>query len=123
AGPSPFQMAQDAKAVGRDIVQSLGPMDFAAIVLTRDTRFFPDFSNNLSKLMGSIDALKPLEYDSAERMYLNAITHGHIGAIPAMEDVIDYLAKLPQRRKAIVYVGLGNGINLAAGSTALRVGD
>ena len=122
-GPSPFQMAQDAKAVGREIVESLGPLDFAAIVLTRDTRFFPDFSNNLSKLFGSIDAFKPIDYDSAERMYLNAITRGHIGAIPAMEDVIDYLARLPQRRKAIVYVGLGNGINLAAGSTALRVGD
>jgi hypothetical protein len=56
-------------------------------------------------------------------MYLNAVTRGHIGAIPAMEDVIDYLAKLPQRRKAIVYVGIGGGINLASGSTALRVGD
>lgn len=123
AGPAPFQLAQDAKAIGRDIVTALGPMDFAAIVLTRDTRFFPDFSNNPSKLYGSIDAFKPIEFESAERMYLNAITRGHIGAIPAMEDVIDYMAKLPQRRKAIVYVGLGTGVNLGAGSTALRVSD
>lgn len=121
--PAPFQMVQDAKAVARQIVEALGPLDFAAIVLTRDTRFFPDFSNNLAKLLGSIDAFKPIEDGSAERMYLNAVTRGHIGAIAAMEDVIGSLAKLPQRRKAIVYVGLGDGINLAAGGTALRVGD
>src|SRR5262249_37306502 len=85
AFPQSQQLVLDSKAIARKIVDSLGPSDLAAIVLTRDTRFFPDFTNNRSKLIGSINEFKPP--GEAERMELEWLTKGHIGGLPALLDV------------------------------------
>jgi VWFA-related protein len=106
AGAS-FQLLSDTRAVARRIVDSLGLSDFAAVVLTRDTRFYPDFTSDRGKLTGYIASAKAISRDSAERQYLCYITRGHIGGLPALQDVVDNLAKLPQHRKLIVYISLG----------------
>jgi VWFA-related protein len=107
-GIANFQMVSEAKAIGKYIVDQLGPLDFGAVILTRDTRYFPDFTNDRWKLTGAINNLKPPE--NAERAYLQLATHGHIGGPVALGDVADYLAKLPQHRKAIIYVSIGQGM-------------
>jgi VWFA-related protein len=109
---SPFaiQLASEAKAIAKKIVDSLGPLDFAAIVLSRDTRYFPDFSNNVWKLYGAINEFRPLPRDSGERLALEMMTNGHIGGLPALQDVTDYLSKLPQHRKSIIYISTGQQV-------------
>src|SRR5262249_34344152 len=81
---SPFaiQLASEAKTIAKKIVDSLGPLDFAAVVLSRDTRFFPDFTNNVWKLYGAINEFRPLPRDSGERLALEMMTNGHIGGLP-----------------------------------------
>jgi VWFA-related protein len=109
-GWPPWQrLVIDAKAIAKRVVDSLGPADLAAIVLSRDTRYFPDFTNNSQKLYGAIKEFSPVARDSAQRSKLQRDTRGHIGGIPALLDVTNYLAKLPQHRKAIIYVGVGPG--------------
>jgi len=107
-GIANFQMVTDAKSIGKAFVDRLGPSDFSAVVLTRDTRYFPDFTNDRWKLTGAINELKPPE--GAERAYLSMATRGHIGGPAALGDIADYLAKLPQHRKAIVYISMGQAM-------------
>ena len=92
----------EVKQVARQFVRSRGPKDFAAVILTRDTRYFPDFTNIVNKLTGAIDQFKPP--GEAERMYLMNLRK-RIGLLPALSDVLDYLNRLPQHSKTIVYVG------------------
>ena len=44
-GIANLQMVAEAKTIAKYIIDRLGPMDFAAVILTRDTRYFPDFTN------------------------------------------------------------------------------
>ena len=107
-GIANLQMVAEAKTIAKYIIDRLGPMDFAAVILTRDTRYFPDFTNDRWKLAGTINNLKPPE--NAERAYLQMATRGHIGGPAALGDVADNLAKLPQHRKTIIYISMGQSM-------------
>jgi VWFA-related protein len=122
--PYAIQLTSQAKAIAKKIVDSLGPLDFAAIVLSRDTRFFPDFTNNVWKLYGAINEFKPLPRDSAERLSLQMMTNGHIGGLPALQDVTDYLDRLPQHRKTIIYISASpQAVRFNGSSTSERAID
>ena len=51
-GITSFQAVTDAKTIGKAFIDRLGPSDFAAVVLTRDTRFFPDFNERPVEALG-----------------------------------------------------------------------
>ena len=107
-GAASTRMVMDAKTIGKYIIDQLGSLDFAAVVLSRDTRYFPDFTNDRWKLIGAVNAMKPPE--GAERGYLQMATRGHIGGPVALGDIADHLAKLPKHRKAIIYVSIGQAM-------------
>jgi VWFA-related protein len=118
-----FQLMSDSRAVARRIVDSLGLSDFAAVVLTRDTRFYPDFTSDRGKLTGYIASAKTIPRDSAERQYLCYITRGHIGGLPALQDVVENLSKLPEHRKLIIYISIGGISGCGDGSANDRALD
>lgn len=103
--------APEVKRVAREFVQSLGPKDLAAVMLTRDPRNFPDFTNVWSKLTGAIDQFKPP--GEAEAMYLMQATRGRVGIMATLKDAIYYMAKLPQHSKSIVYIGHPQSVDFA----------
>lgn len=107
-----LQMLAEAKAIGKFLVDRLGRLDFASVILSRDTRYFPDFSNDRWKLYGYVNELKPPE--GAERAWLYWVTKGHIGGLSALQDVTRYLAKLPQHKKLIIYVSIGQSVGPAS---------
>jgi VWFA-related protein len=101
----------EVKRVGREFVASLGPMDLAAVVFTKAGNYVPDFTNRYSKLTGAIENFSPP--GEAERATLELQTRGRVGLMPALEDIVTYMAKLPQHRKTIVYIGAGNPRSVA----------
>lgn len=101
----------EAKKVARQIVQALGPKDFGAIVLTRDPRGYPDFTNMTSKLTAAIEQFRPP--GEAEAASLMQVTRGQIGVLGSLRQVIAYLDQMPQHRKVIFYIGLPPSIDFA----------
>jgi len=114
----------EAKKVARQIVQSLGPKDFAAVVLTRDVRGYPDFTNMASKLLGTIEQMQPPS--EAEAAGLMQTSRGRVGMIATLRSVVGYMDRMPQLRKVVVYVGLPPSVDFARrwlSPTADRVED
>jgi VWFA-related protein len=114
-------LVRDMKSIVTDIVDHMGLKDFVSIVHTRDTRYFPDFTNNRRKLFDSIAAIEPPL--PLERAYLQMITRNQMGGLPALQSVVDYMAKWPQHRKVIVYVSSGSGGGSFQGRTLYRMID
>ena len=96
----------EVKRVAREFIENLGPLDLAAVQFTKDTRYYPDFTNRYFKLMDAIQAFSPP--GEAERAALEQMTGGRVGLMPALAEIVPQMAKLPQHRKSIVYVGIGN---------------
>ena len=97
---------ETAKQAARLIVDSRGEADLVSLTLTRDLRYFPDFTNNTWKLAGNISQFKLM--CGAERMYLEQLARQNyrgIGLIPALEELIDRMSKYPQHIKSIVVIG------------------
>ncbi|MCC7008929.1 MAG: VWA domain-containing protein [Acidobacteria bacterium] len=114
----------EAKKVARQIVQSLGPKDFGAVVLTRDLRGYPDFTNMSSKLTAAIEQFRPP--GEAEAMALMQTARGRVGMIATLRQVIGYMDQMPQQKKVVVYVGLPPEVDFARrwlSSTADRLED
>lgn len=111
-----------AKEAGRFIANSMGTSDLVAVTLTRDLRYYPDFTNNRGKLAGNIAEFRPTS--CAERAYLASVARSgfrSVGLVTALDELIDRLAKLPQHSKAIVIVGIPpNMIMGGAGDLRLR---
>jgi VWFA-related protein len=116
-----MQLVRDMKSIATDIVDHMGLKDFVAIVHTRDTRYFPDFTNNRRKLFDSIAAIAPPL--PLERAYLEMITRNQMGGLVALINVVDFMAKWPQHKKAIIYVSSGSGGNFFQGKTLYRMLD
>src|SRR5262249_35253222 len=106
------------KEVGRYIVNSMGTADFVSVNLTRDLRYFPDFTNNSWKLLGNINEFKVP--GCVEKLYLNDLARQNarsLGLLPAIDELIDRLAKYPQHQKLIVGVVDGRGRSFSGGNS------
>lgn len=115
------QLVADMKLIAKDVVAQMGLKDFVSIVHTRDTRYFPDFTNNRRKLFDSINSIEPpLE---AEKMYLTMQSRGRMGGMVALLDVVGYMSKWPQHRKTVIYVSRGTGGSVLGGTTMNRLRD
>jgi VWFA-related protein len=115
------QIVYDTKAIAKDIVAQMGVKDFVAIVLTRDTRYFPDFTNNRRKLFDQIDAFKPPE--PIEKMWLQSISRNRMGGMVALMEVAGYMENWPSHRKSIIYVSRGEGGSFLSGTLLHRTYD
>ena len=101
--PPDLRMTLSARKIGRDIVDRLGLADLAAVIFTGNGRLSVDFTNDRARLIAAIDAFTPgFAYNdpSTDRYHFQA-------SIRTLAQTSAYLATVPQRRKAIVYVSTG----------------
>lgn len=95
-GPDPF-MLKSTKAVGRQVVDRLGPSDLAAVVFTQDNRWPQNFTADHSKLIAAIDRTN----------YGNVNEYSYLSSVETLWEVCRYLIEIPNRRKIVIYLGGG----------------
>ncbi len=93
------------KDIGRSVIDHLTPGDLLSVVFTRDNRNAQDFTSDRARLLKAVDTFTvgfrgmggPEGMD--DLWYLNSVG--------VLERAVDFLSDVPDRRKAIIYVGQG----------------
>ena len=94
---------QRIKAIARRIVDELGSGDLVSIIFTRDIKKSRDFTSDRAKLLAAIDTFAT-----------GYTVNGARNAVEALRKVAEFLADVPQRRKALIYVSSGWQVDFAA---------
>jgi VWFA-related protein len=102
------RVLKNAKDVGRQVIEQLGPSDLAAVVFTRDNRNSQDFTSDRARLLRAVDAFT---LGFRDPKMPNDLYFGF--SVNVLESAIEVLGTLPDRRKSIIYVGQGIPLSLA----------
>ncbi len=125
--------ARNAKSIGRQVIDRMGPNDLASVVFTRDNRHAQDFTSDKAKLRAAVNTfspgtafIDPSSYQGeAHESAVNTDSYQYEAAVRALGNAADYLVAAPNRRKALVYISegvpvdfvLASGIVLAHGTS------
>ena len=125
-------MIKSAREIGKQVVERLGPNDLAAVVFTRDNRNAQEFTNDRARLLKAIDAfeyggrtiglMKPADGPVPPGL-IYAESYPFLSSIGTLSRVAESLADVPQRRKAVIYVGVGVPTSGAASSEIAMAGN
>jgi VWFA-related protein len=100
-------MPGQAQDCARQVIESMGPHDLAAVVFVANKRLGQEFTHDRSRLLAAVERYRggggTALVDLAPRMLVDTLG-----------DLADGLAALPARRKAIVYVSTGLHLDFAA---------
>ena len=91
-----------AKKIARSVIDKLGPADLMSVVFTRDNRHAQDFTADRRKLLAAVDS-----FTMGFRGAGGPDTLWFQYSVNALSEASNFLIALPERRKAIVYVGQG----------------
>src|SRR5579871_3867739 len=127
---------KNAKAIAKYTVEHMGSNDLAAVIFTRDTTLSQEFTADKPRLLAAIDKLTAGYSYSVDR---NPNTGGGSGGGAAqtppgtknpnpdeywyktsaqiLTNVAEDLIAIPQRRKVLVYVGIGVAYDLEAANS------
>jgi VWFA-related protein len=96
----------NVKTAARTIIDQLGAADLAAVIYTLDSRNVQEFTSDRSKLLAAIDRFSPGfggDQELFERYSVGTLLRAS-----------EYMAEIPQRRKAMFYISTGVAMNLDA---------
>lgn len=130
-------IAMNARAAARRIIDDLGPADVAAVVFAQDPGKTEDFTSDRARLLAAIDAYQPHElplFIERDPIGLAGPKGGDIQrfapayagseclrsepTVPRLEAIVARLARVPQiRRKTVFYVGPGVNMKFDARGT------
>ena len=89
------------QSIAKSVIDRLGPTDLATVMFTFDKRGVQDFTHDHAKLRAAVESFTARFFDSP----------GSSAGVTLRNDSLDsftyvtkYLAALPQRRKALIYV-------------------
>jgi VWFA-related protein len=107
---------QNVKKVAKDFIDRLGASDLAAVVFTRDNRNSQDFTADRARLVAAVDKFTLGFRDMGDSsLYFRY-------SVDVVRRTVETLASLPDRRKAIVYVGQGVPVDLAMAGAPAALG-
>jgi len=108
---------KNVKDIARNVVKKLGPTDLMSVVFTRDNRGSQDFTGDRGRLLRAIDTftvgfrdMGPAASDDLWYLY----------SVGVLERAVDFLADVPDRRKAIIYVGQGLPFDLGVAAAPVN---
>lgn len=108
------------KDIAHSVIDRMGPSDLMSVVFTRDNRNAQDFTADRARLLKAVDSFTVgfRGMGGAEGMddlwYLNSVG--------VLDRAVDFLADVPDRRKAIIYVGQGLPFDVAVAATPVAAG-
>jgi VWFA-related protein len=123
------QFIQSAKEIGHRVVEQLGPNDLAAVLYTLDNRKSQDFTADRSRLHQAVEkfaagfrtvGVSGNLGEGAEALAL-AESNAFFAAVETLAKTSEYLASVPQRRKALVYVSLGVPVDAENAGTPVLI--
>src|SRR4029077_16603970 len=112
-------MVSRAKEIGRLLVDRLGPNDLTAVLFTTNNSHAQDFTHERGRLLAAINAFSPgfrgadmappADPDPGNRILPPPMTeqYFYLASLRTLRKAAEYLADVPQSRKAIVYIGVG----------------
>ena len=103
------------KDIARKVVDRLGPADVASVVFTRDNRGSQDFTTDRARLLKAVDT-----FSGSVRGMGDTDDLWYLYSVGLLERAVDYLADLPEQRKAILYIGQGVPFNLETAATPVN---
>ena len=136
ATPMPMDEVPRAGDLARASIDILGPDDLVAVVYCLNKRAGQGFTTDRARLLttiekftGSIDLMPTMGRELDSKPVLAAFSAWSKEAMTlyqatatTLRDVADYLADLPQRRKALVFVSVGIPIDITEGAGPLAQG-
>lgn len=103
-----FRVVDRVKKIGYEIVDRLGPADAASIVYTAANNKSQEYTSDRARLRAAVDRFTDTSVAGLEQRY----------SLATLSSALDYLADLPQPRKAVIFVsGLQLDLVAAAGAT------
>jgi VWFA-related protein len=105
---NPFAL-KSTKEIARKVIDKFGPSDLAAIVFTRDNRNSQDFTSDRARWLAAIDKFTVgfRNMGGPDDLYLGY-------SVNVVESAVKVLTSMPDRRKAIIYIGQGVPVDLEA---------
>ena len=98
---------KSVKDIARGVIDKLGVADLASVVFTRDNTNGQDFTADRARLLTAVDSFtvgfRGMGDDDLWYMY----------SIGTLERAVDFLSDVPERRKAIIYIGQGLPFDIA----------
>lgn len=108
------------KDIAKSVVSRLGPTDLMSVVFTRDNRGSQDFTSDRARLVKAIDTFT-VGYrgmGGGDRTTgANMDDLWYMYSVGMLERAVDFLSDVPDRRKAIIYVGQGLPFDLETAVT------
>ena len=111
--PFDIAMVRSAREIGRLVIDRLGPNDLASIVFTRDNRNAQEFTGDRARLVKAVEAFEAgnrvigVPQAEAAGPAMLAQIHTFESTVDVLRRVASSLAAVPQRRKALIYIGVG----------------
>jgi VWFA-related protein len=112
----PFSI-KSAKEIARNIIEKLGPNDLTSIVFTGDNRKTQDFTSDKTKLTAALDRFNPGLTSYRFGLDTGARDNDlwfYQSAVRTLDSIADYLASIPNRRKAVFWISPGVPIDLCS---------
>ncbi len=117
---SDLRALKNARDIATGIVDRFGPSDLAAVVFTRDNRNAQDFTADRSRLRAALDNVSVGFRDmglfdpEARQMLAGQDDYYFMSSVTVLEEAVRVLSSMPDRRKAIIYVGQGIPVDLSS---------
>jgi VWFA-related protein len=108
--PQEAAFIRDSKKVIQSVIDKLGPEDLTAVIFTTDNRKTQNFTADKNKLRAALDKFNPGEASYRYGLETNGIDvdlYFYQSAVRTLGNVADYLATVPNRRKAIFWISPG----------------
>jgi VWFA-related protein len=108
---SDLNSLKNLKQIGRKFVERLGPSDLAAVVLTRDNRQSQDYTADKARLLTAIDRAG-IGFRDMAPPEIGPDDYAFTSSLNVLDNALQVLSTLPDRRKSIVYIGQGVPVDL-----------
>lgn len=95
---------QNVKKAATEIVGHLGPSDLASVIFTMDSRHQQEFTSDRARLLAAIDRFAP-GFSGDQELFERY-------SVGTLLRAAEYLAEIPQKRKALFFVSTGVAVNL-----------
>ena len=105
--PFDLRTLSNVRRIARQVIDRMGPGDQVAVIYSRDSRRSIDFTTDRVRLLANVEAL------ATGTAYVDPQTDNwsYFSSVRTLAQVSAYLARVPQRRKALIYVSTGVPVN------------
>ena len=110
---------KSVKTIARSVLSKFGPSDLVSVVFTRDNRNSQDFTSDRARLTKAIESFTGGFRDQGAGV-AGSDDLWYLYSVGMLERAVDYLSDVPERRKAIIYIGQGVPFNFETAASPVN---